>query len=367
MARRRYSKRKRAGRDVYWTRYRDAYRKRIYLQAYSEEELVALLAEKQLEAKTAPAPAATRDITLAEFAEPWLRRVAADMKFATGLTYRSIYDTHLAPTLGSFKLREMTRQHIKLLINPKRDQDYSKATLRLIPAVLSGMLSEALEDEIVKTNAASAAGRRRSKHVDTPSEIESRASIRPFSESQVEDLLAGARDQQDRTLLTLLARTGLRPGEATALCWSDFDFTAREILVEGALYRGRLGTPKTGRRRRVDMSQELAKALTSLYTIREREKLQGQRTEIPDWAFCDRAGQPLAYPVVTAIFKRALRHAHLSGHTVYDLRHTFASLLLQNGAPSPMFRHKWGIKARPRRSNTIPTGFPPAISASSMA
>jgi hypothetical protein len=62
--------------------------------------------------------------------------VEVDMKFATGCAYRSIYDTHLAPTLGKFKLRELTRQHIKLLINSKRDQDYSKATLRLIRGAL---------------------------------------------------------------------------------------------------------------------------------------------------------------------------------------------------------------------------------------
>jgi integrase len=121
------------------------------------------------------------------------------------------------------------------------------------------------------------------------------ASIRPFSESQVEDLLASARDQQDDTLLMPLVHTGIRPGEASALRWSDFDFTASEILVERSLDRGCLGTPKTGRQRRVDMSLELAKALTSLYTIREREKLQGQRTETPNWTFCDRA-QPAAYP-----------------------------------------------------------------------
>jgi hypothetical protein len=46
MARWRYSKRKRAGREVYWTRYRDAFGKPIYLQAYSEEELVHLLLEQ---------------------------------------------------------------------------------------------------------------------------------------------------------------------------------------------------------------------------------------------------------------------------------------------------------------------------------
>jgi integrase len=360
MARRRYSKRKRAGRDVYWTRYRDAYGKRIYLRAYSEQELVTKLSEAQIETKTAPAPANIRDTTLSEYAEPWLRRVKAHRKYGTAITYRQTYAIYLEPELGKFKLRELTRQHVKLLIDRLLDQGFSKATLRLIRAVLSGMLGEALEDEIVKTNVALSIGGR-NKRPDSSSEIEDQAAIRPFSESQVEDLLASARDQQDRTPLMLLARTGMRPGEAAALRWSDFDSTAREILVERALYRGHLGTPKTGRRRRVDMSQELARALPGLYIQREREKLQGLHAEIPDWTFCcDRNGQSLTHSAITAVFRRTLRHAHLSDHTIYDLRHTFASLLLQNGAPltyvSVQLGHKGPAVTLKYYSHHIPTG-----------
>jgi hypothetical protein len=163
MARRRYSKRKRAGGHVYWTRYRDNSGKRVYLQAESEEALIALLAEKQLEVKAPPVAADIRDITLSEYAEPWLRRVKAHRKYGTAITYRQTYAIYLEPELGKFKLRELTRQHVKLLIDRLLDQGFSKATLRLIRAVLSGMLGEALEDEIVKTKTASSASRRRSK------------------------------------------------------------------------------------------------------------------------------------------------------------------------------------------------------------
>jgi site-specific recombinase XerD len=108
------------------------------------------------------------------------------------------------------------------------------------------------------------------------------------------------------------------------------------------------------------MSLELAKALTNLYTIREREKLQGQRTEIPDWTFCDRHNQPLTKDGLRVIFNRALKRSGYSGHTTYDLRHTFATQLLANGAPLPYVSAQLGHKGPATTfkyySRWIPTG-----------
>jgi len=49
--------------------------------------------------------------------------------------------------------------------------------------------------------------------------------------------------------------------------------------------------------------------------------------------FCTEAGTPLDESRVRKNFAQALDHAKLEGFRVYDLRHTFASLLLAQGAP----------------------------------
>ena len=56
-------------------------------------------------------------------------------------------------------------------------------------------------------------------------------------------------------LLLLLARTGLRLGEALALQWHDIDYSDRAIHVSRAFSPGRLETPKSGAGRTVDLSQ----------------------------------------------------------------------------------------------------------------
>jgi len=54
---------------------------------------------------------------------------------------------------------------------------------------------------------------------------------------------------------------------------------------------------------------------------------------MPPWVFCTEAATPLDESRVRKAFGRALRSAKLPGFRLYDLRHTFASLLLAHGAP----------------------------------
>ena len=221
------------------------------------------------------------------------------------------------------------------------------------------MLGGAVEDGLVTKNVALSTGRR--KKTETMSQIERDKSIRPLSETEVSALLNAAPDHDSRTMLTLLARAGLRPGEAIALQWTDLNFTEREILIERNFYDGHLGTPKTGRRRRVDMSQGLALALSALYVQREREKLEGRWTEMPDWIFCQHDGQPLRIEHVRSLFDRLLRRAKLSGHVPYDLRHTFATTLLAKGTPLTYVANQLGHK-KPHTTLEYYAHWIPAVS-----
>ncbi len=71
-------------------------------------------------------------------------------------------------------------------------------------------------------------------------------------------------------LFLLLARTGVRTGEALGLQWGDIDFHSRFINLKRSLSWGRITTLKGKRIRRVDMSRQLAQVLESyLVSIRK--------------------------------------------------------------------------------------------------
>jgi integrase len=301
------------------------------------------------------------DLTVDQFGKQWLKRLdGSDLKPRTIESYTQLYNNHIAAALGPIRLRDLRRTHIKELLAAKRDQvivrsakkiaprdaegpkpetapkTLSKNTVRLIRACLSAMLAEAMDDELIKSNPAAVPSRRRGKKGNgAVSAAERQKAIRPFSDAELSKILEAARqhDAEHYPLFLLLARTGMRPGEASALQWTDFDFTNRKILVERAYSAGILGTTKTDGVRTVDMSQELATALTALYKQREAQTLKEGWGEVPELVFINAAGKAVDESRVRKRFARVLKKAEITGHRLYDLRHTFATQLLAKGAP----------------------------------
>jgi len=183
------------------------------------------------------------------------------------------------------KLREIQRAQVKHLLIQKRQANLSKNTVRLIRACLSTMLAEALDDGLIKANPAVLTSPRRGRGSDSTTTGERHQAIRPFGTDELATFLDAAKTDRPKrrrrevsahgsdpyVLFLTLARTGIRSGEAFALAWEDLDFSRREILIERTLSAGRVGSTKTGRARRVDMSLELSAALAGLYKHRERQ------------------------------------------------------------------------------------------------
>ena len=266
----------------------------------------------------------------------------SNLKPSTINGYARLYRGHIADALGPIRLRDLRRAHVKKFLNAKHEQisatndtkTLSKNTVRLIRATLSVMLADALDDELVKSNVAAIPSRRRGKK-GTVSTAERSKAIRPFSDEELARIreAAAKHDPEFYPLFLLLGRTGMRPGESFALVWTALNFASRKILVERAFSNGELGTTKTDCVRSVDMSQELAAGLSALYKKREAQALESGWKEIPDLVFINGSGNPLDISRVRKRFNRTMKRAGISGHRLYDLRHTFATSLLAKGAP----------------------------------
>jgi integrase len=120
---------------------------------------------------------------------------------------------------------------------------------------------------------------------------------------------AAAIERRHVPLFLLLARTGMRVGEAFALQWPDVDFEVREIRVARAFSDGRLETPKSGHGRTVDMSEQLAAVLRRLIVARKAETLKRGWRELPPWVFCSETGTPLNNSNLRRVFRRVLKRA----------------------------------------------------------
>src|SRR5262249_4992916 len=140
-------------------------------------------------------------------------------------------------------------------------------------------------------------------------------------------------------LFFTLAGTGMRLGEVLALQWPDLDLVRRKIRVERAFSDGSLNTPKSGHGRTVDISRALADVLAQWKNI--GDELRGK--DRPPWVFVSEAGTLLDGANVRKIMTRILKKANLPLHfTPHCLRHTYASLMLQQGEPVAYVQRQLG-------------------------
>ena len=124
----------------------------------------------------------------------------------------------------------------------------------------------------------------------------------------------------------------MRLGEALALQWSDIDAVASTIRISRSLSAGQVTTPKAGHGRTVDMSSGLATTLTRFLAARKAETVRHGWGEVPPWVFLNQVGHLMDEHRIRKVMTRIVKKAHLPTHfSPHCLRHTYASLMLQQG------------------------------------
>jgi integrase len=260
--------------------------------------------------------------TLQEFAEEWWQLYAAPNLAPTTLaSYASLWDAHVLPRLGGLRLRDIDPQTIARFRADLTAASVGPSSIRRVMVILQGVLERAVEWQRIRTNPARA--------VRKPPQRRVRA-VRPLAPAQVEAMrthLLEHGHMRDAVLVSVLAYAGLRPSEALALTWAHI--RKRTILVERGLVLGQLKTTKTGRTRTVRLLAPLAADLREWKIANGRPPddallFPGHRGGVwsdDAWRYWRRR-----------IFGSAAKAAGIEGRVPYDLRHSFVSLLIAEGA-----------------------------------
>lgn len=238
------------------------------------------------------------------------------------------------------------------MLAKKRTEGLSKNSVRIIRATLSVMLSDAVDDGILMVNPVLGINRKGRKSPDSISQADRKKSIKAMTHEQLATLLtfSSARcSRRNHVLHLLLADAGLRPGEACATMWSDYDAAAKTLRIERAVTNtGRIEETKTGDSREVDLSPRLAAALDDLRAQLEADALADGRSDISSWVFATRVGKPPRPHRAAKTFHKVLVASGLPHFRLYDLRHTYASHLIAERERRHRLR---GQAARPRKDD----------------
>lgn len=268
-------------------------------------------------------------VRVGELADAWLSTKKAKLKPSSYAPLEAAWNNHVKPKWGNWPLAKIettsVEDWITEMVTEVRDPDdaekvtkpgYSATVVIRAHSVLAGILDRAVRDRRLVANKArlveNLPKKRRRPHVY-------------LSHQQVDTMAESAGEW--RTLVLLLAYTGLRWGEAVGLRVGDLNLLRRRVQVErNAVEVGgtfHVGTPKSGEGRSVALPLFLVEDLAKACEGKARDQLL---FEAPVGGFVRRPNSERGW------FQSAAKKAGAEGLTPHDLRHTAASLAVQSGA-----------------------------------
>ncbi len=204
----------------------------------------------------------------------------------------------------------------------------SPLTLAYIHSLLKSALEHAVREEEIPRNVA------RNVRTGTPRPRR----FNPLTADEARHFLAAAQGHRHAALFELALRTGLRKGELLGLRWEDLDFDGHTASIRRTLQRTRsqglvtLPTKTISSERRIALPTSCVTSLHAHRTLQNREREQtGSRWQGSGYVFTRTDGHPIEPATLTRHFNALLRDAHLRPIRFHDLRHSTATLLLEQG------------------------------------
>ena len=162
---------------------------------------------------------------------------------------------------------------------------------------------------------------------------------------QIDAVKACCQRLRDRFLISLLAETGMRVGEALGLRHEDIDAAGRLVRVRSRLNVN--GARVKSGQREIPVSSDLIRLYTD-YLVLEYGELDCDYVFVNLWG--GRRGSPWRYGNVTDLVARLFAHSGVV-FTVHMLRHTYATELLRREVPAEVVQKLLG-----HASSTTTTG-----------
>ena len=220
--------------------------------------------------------------------------------------------------LAQLPLAERRRSHVEQWIKQMTTRGLAPGTVRTRVNNVRAVLRAAVRDRVIASDAVTFPRLRRAE-----------AAMTLPTNDQVAAVLAAA-DERFRALVALAAFAGLRLGEAAALQVHDVDCLRRLVVVRRQVQRAPRGAvevrpPKYGSERSVYLPDELLELLSRHVAVHR------PGSDPSRWMFEATPGQPPHQNTVGHQWRQACVRAGVTGMTLHDLRHFYASGLIAAG------------------------------------
>ena len=274
-----------------------------------------------------------RKITVAEYAAEYMTTHVATLTDSTQRSYEKNLRLHILPALGTRRLTDLTHREVQRFASSlgAGGKGLAPKTVHTIFGTLHALLTAAQRDEILQRNVAD--------FCSLPRVTQTRA--KAITSAELNQFLDLIRKDEFYYLFFLDIFSGMRQSEILGLRWADIDWNRNSLVVRKQLqqkckkgdYSYTLIDPKENKQRRIILAETAMLTLQKQRTKQQRQRLAaGPLWNNPfDLVFTNEFGRALNHQTVYKHLKRLLRSCGMGDYKFHSLRHSFATISLENG------------------------------------
>ena len=277
----------------------------------------------------------------------WLPAKQTRLKPTTAGVYERNIRLHINPSIGHIPLQKLQPEDLdglyaRLLTDGKRngkDGGLSARSVRAVHTTIQSALSDAVRKGTVVRNVADLA--------DPPAAGRSEQAMSVWTSDELRCFLEAISGHDLNPLYLLAATTGMRRGELAGLTWRNVDLDAarltvnRQILSVGYnLIESSLKSATS--RRTIDLDPLTVVELRRHRRSQLEQRMATGRRSEDGYVFAKPDGSPVHPDYISQTFRRAVAKLEVPRIRLHDLRHTHASILLQQGVNAKVVSERLG-------------------------
>jgi len=271
-------------------------------------------------------------LALGQWLDTWINEYSGGLKPRTVDLYLMHIRLNIKPHIGAVSLSKLTTHMIQNVYNnlQRRAKPLSAKSIKNVHGVLHTALDKAVKLGYIRSNPSDAI---------TLPRLE-RKEMHVIKDEALSRFLQAVVGHKYELMFLIAAFTGMRMGELLGLQWSRVNLNRPTLTIDKQLQKARkkggessLVPTKTDHSRTVTPSQYVVDLL------REQKRRQDdwRKNAGPEWnnehdmVFTTELGGFISAVTISCAFKKFVRELGMGELRFHDLRHTFATLSLQNG------------------------------------